>query len=214
MSLAGSPSMSLDLWFAFLAAAWLVSLSPGAGAAYAMSCGMSHGFARGSVGALGLQAGVATLLALVVAGLGALVAASPMAFEAVRWAGVGYLVWLGWRQWCAKAAAGCDASRGEPFDWRRVALRGWAVNATNPKGLVFMLAVMPQFIDPVRPLAPQYAAICGTLLAVDLTVMAGYTALAARAAAMLQGGPGRRLLDRGFGVAFMAAGLLLAGASR
>jgi homoserine/homoserine lactone efflux protein len=206
--------VSPELFPAFLVAAWLVSLSPGAGAAYAMSCGMAHGAARGLWGVAGLQAGVATLLAVVVAGIGALVAASPAAFETIRWAGVGYLAWLGWRQLRSGGEPGRDQHEARAFGRRRLLLRGWAVNAANPKGLVFMLAVMPQFVDPTRALAPQYAAICATLLAVDATVMAAYAVLAARVARRLRGVRERRLLDRGFGIAFLVAGMLLAGFHR
>ena len=62
-------------------------------------------------------------------------------------------------------------------------LRGFLVNATNPKGIIFMLAVLPQFIDPARPQLVQYAICAATLFFTDLVVMSGYTGLAARVAA-------------------------------
>lgn len=59
-------------------------------------------------------------------------------------------------------------------------VRGWIVNALNPKGTIFLLAVVPQFLELSRPLLPQYAVIALTLAFTDLVVMAGYTALASR----------------------------------
>ena len=97
---------------------------------------------------------------------------------------------------------------------RALLLRGWAVNAVNPKGTVFLLAVVPQFLDLDRPLAPQYLVIAATLALTDLVVMAGYTALAAKLLRLLRR-PGQvRLLNRGFGSLFIGMGVLLASFKR
>lgn len=206
--------MSLETWLAFMVASWLISLSPGAGAVYAMSCGLNHGFARGCVGIIGLVLGIWTVLALVAIGLGALLAASAPAFRVVKWAGVAYLVWLGVRQWRAtRGSLGIDPEAGAR-GLRSVVARGWAINATNPKGLLFILAVVPQFLDASRPLAPQYLAIGATLGLTDLVVMSGYTAIAARVLALLRKPRQVRLLNRGFGAMFVGAAALLAGFHR
>jgi len=89
-------------------------------------------------------------------------------------------------------------------------MRGFLVNATNPKGIVFMLAVLPQFIDPALPQLPQYA-ICGaTLFFTDLVVMSGYTGLAARVLRLLREPHHVRWVNRTFGGLFVAAGAVLA----
>ena len=89
-------------------------------------------------------------------------------------------------------------------------LRGFLVNATNPKAIVFMLAVMPQFIDPLAPQLPQYL-ICGaTLFFTDLVVMSGYTGLAAKVLRMLREPHHVRWINRSFGAMFVAAGAVLA----
>ena len=84
--------MNLSTWLAFFAAAWAISLSPGAGALAAMSAGLNHGFRRGYFTSLGLVLGIWTQLLVVGVGLGALVATSGAAFQAVKWGGVAYLV--------------------------------------------------------------------------------------------------------------------------
>jgi homoserine/homoserine lactone efflux protein len=204
--------MTLETWLAFFVASWLISLSPGAGAISCMAAGMRFGFRRALWNILGLQLGILLVLVIVAAGLGALLAASTYAFEAVKWFGAGYLVWLGIQQWRAPAvpidaAAAESALGGTP---RELVLRGFLVNATNPKGIIFMLAVLPQFIDPARPQFVQYAICAATLFFTDLVVMAGYTGLAARALAALRAPSHIRWVNRAFGSLFVAAGAVLA----
>jgi homoserine/homoserine lactone efflux protein len=203
--------MDFTLWLTFFAASWLISLSPGAGAVAAMSAGLNHGFARGYVMTIGLILGVWTQLVVVGLGLGALVAASALGFAIVKWLGVAYLVWLGIRQWRARAAP-IAAEDGSASDVppHRLILRGWIINAVNPKGTVFMLAVVPQFLDLTQPLAPQYAVIAATLAFTDVVVMGGYTALAAKVLRLLRSPRQIRLMNRCFGSLFVLAGCLLA----
>ena len=89
-------------------------------------------------------------------------------------------------------------------------MKGFLVNATNPKGIVFMLAVLPQFIDPARPQWPQYAICAATLAFTDLVVMSAYTGLASRVLAALREPHHVRIINRTFGGLFVAAGALLA----
>jgi homoserine/homoserine lactone efflux protein len=204
--------MDISLWFTFFAASWAISLSPGPGAVAAMGAGLQHGFRRGYWMTLGLVTGIVTQLVIVGVGLGALMAASATAFTLVKWAGVAYLVWLGVQQWRAPVKVLDDAGdrTAAPFSRRALVLRGWALNAVNPKGTVFMLAVVPQFVDPAAALAPQYAVIGATLVFTDLVVMAGYTALAARVLAVLKSPRQVAWMNRLFGGLFVAAGVLLA----
>jgi len=93
--------MALETWLAFFVACWVISLSPGAGAIASMSAGLQYGFVRGYWNALGLQLGLALQIAIVAAGVGAILAASELAFSLIKWFGVVYLVYLGYRQWQA-----------------------------------------------------------------------------------------------------------------
>ena len=207
--------MAFSVWLAFFAASWAISLSPGAGAVAAMSAGLSHGFRRGYFMTFGLILGILTQVLLVSAGLGALIATSSLGFALVKWAGVAYLIWLGVQQWRAPARPLATADPGAARATRRqLVLRGWGVNAVNPKGTVFLLAVVPQFLDLHAPLGPQYFVIGATLAFTDLVVMAGYTVLAARVLAALRSPAHVNLLNRVFGSLFVGAGLLLAGFKR
>lgn len=205
--------MELQTWIPFFFASIAISLSPGPGAFAAMSVGLNHGFARGKMIAPGLLLGVWTQTAVVGAGLGALLATSALAFAVVKWVGVAYLVYLGVQQWRAPAlpVAQATAGGGGALPSRRaLLLRGWGVNALNPKGTVFLLAVLPQFIDASAPLLPQYLAIAATFGVVECLVMGGYVALAARLLGALRSPRQIRWLNRGFGSLFIAAGAALA----
>jgi len=203
--------LELSVWLAFFAASWAISVSPGAGAVAAMSAGLNHGFARGYFMTIGLVLGIWLQLLIVAVGLGALIAASSFAFSVIKWLGVAYLVLLGIQQWrapavpiAAESGAAVEASR------RELVLRGWLINSVNPKGTLFMLAVVPQFLDLATPLVPQYLTIAATLAFTDLVVMAGYTMLASRLLRMLRSPRQVRTLNRVFGSLFVAAGALLA----
>jgi len=204
-------TMHPETWLAFLLASCAISISPGAGAVASMTSGVRNGFPYGTWTAVGQQLGLALQIAVIGIGLGALLAASELAFEAVRWFGVLYLVWLGIQQWRAGASgealrAGPGARQGP----RGMVMRGFLVNASNPKATVFMLAVLPQFLDPALPLAPQYAILSATMIGVDIVVMGIYTLLAARLLAFWRDPRHLRRVHRGFGVLFVGAAALLA----
>ncbi len=206
--------MDWHTWLTFFAASWLISLSPGAGAISCMTTGLRHGWRVGVWNIVGLQLGIGAILVVVAAGLGALLAASDAAFAVVKWFGVAYLLWLGVQQWRAPAHALAGAepapgARQEVPTRRQLVLRGFLINASNPKGLVFMLAVLPQFVDPSAPQLPQYL-LCGlSLFITDIVVMNGYTLLAARVLRALRAPSHRLWLQRGFGSLFIVAALLL-----
>ncbi len=207
--------MEFSTWLAFFAASWAISLSPGAGAIAAMSSGLNHGFRRGYFTTFGLILGILTQILLVGAGLGALIATSSLGFAIVKWLGVAYLVYLGIQQWRAPAtpmvSAGSEAAQ---VTRRQLVLRGWAINAVNPKGTVFLLAVVPQFLDLKASLLHQYLVIAATLGFTDLVVMAGYTVLAARVLSALRSPAHIKAMNRTFGSLFVVAGALLASFKR
>jgi len=203
--------MELSTWLALFAASWAISLSPGPGAVAAMSSGLNHGFKRGYFTTFGLILGIWTQVVVVGLGLGALVMASSTAFTVIKWLGVAYLVWLGIQQWRAPARPLVAVNSANLGTSRRLmVLRAWMINTVNPKGTLFLLAIVPQFLDVHQPLAPQYAIVALTLGFTDLVVMAGYTALAARVLNTLKAPSHLRAVNRVFGGMFVAAGSLLA----
>jgi homoserine/homoserine lactone efflux protein len=203
--------MDLSVWLAFFVASWAISISPGAGAVAAMSAGLNHGFVRGYMMTIGLVLGILVQVAVVGLGLGALIAASSLAYALVKWLGVAYLVLLGIKQWRSPAMPlVSESANGEAASARQLILRGLAINTANPKTTVFLLAVVPQFLDLGHALAPQYAVIGATIAFTDLVVMAGYTALAAKVLRLLKSARQIKAMNRTLGSLFVAAGLLLA----
>ncbi len=205
--------MEFHVWLTFFAASWAISLSPGAGAIAAMSSGLNHGFRRGYFTTFGLILGIMTQIIVVGAGLGALIAASSLGFTFVKWSGVAYLAFLGIQQWRAPAVplVAADPNAETALTTRRqLVMRGWLINAVNPKGTVFLLAVVPQFLDLDASLTHQYGVIAATLAFTDAVVMAGYTVLAARVLSVLRSSRQIKLMNRTFGSLFIAAGMLLA----
>ncbi|MFC9788981.1 LysE family transporter [Rhodococcus sp. NPDC127528] len=201
--------MAWQVWLAFLGAAWVISLSPGAGAIASMSAGLNHGLRRGYWNIVGLQLGLLLQIVIVAAGVGALLASSALAFTVIKWFGVAYLLYLGVRQWRAtptEVTADTDQPGGSAV---ALVARGFLVNASNPKAVVFMLAVLPQFLDPGAALVPQYAIIAATMIAVDVIVMSGYTGLAARVLTVMRSPRQQRVTGRVFsGLFFTAAAFL------
>ncbi|WP_296184542.1 LysE family transporter [Pseudomonas sp. UBA1879] len=203
--------MSLETWLAFFAACWVISLSPGAGAIASMSSGLQYGFWRGYWNALGLQVALVVQIAIVAAGLGAVLATSALAFTIIKWFGVAYLVYLGIKQWRAMPSDLSDDAAIRPVG-KPLALvtRGFLVNISNPKALVFMLAILPQFIDTHLPQFPQYMTIGVTMVCVDLIVMAGYTGLASKVLRALKSPKQQRRMNRTFAGLFVSAAAFLA----
>jgi len=149
-------------------------------------------------------------LVLGAVGLGAAVANSILAFNIIKWIGVAYLVYLAVRQW-RTATVDLREQIGKAMDGGRMSLvvRGFLVNATNPKGLVFFLAVLPQFVVPTAPLLPQYVAIGATMVAVDLVVMGLYTGLSVRLLRWLHTPRKQTIMNRVFSGLFATAAVVL-----
>ena len=203
--------MTLATWITFFLACWAISLSPGPGAIAAMTAGLNQGFKRGDFTVLGLVLGIWTQMIIVVIGLGAIIKASETAFTAMKFLGAAYLVWVGISQWRASDKPMVASSDDAPVLTRtQLIVRGWAINATNPKGTIFMLAVVPNFVDLSHPLLPQYLIIMMSLSFTDLVVMAGYVALAAKVLRALREPHHLRIMNRCFGGLFVVAGTLLA----
>lgn len=202
--------MTWQVWLAFLGASVAISLSPGAGAVVSMSTGLAVGLRRGYWNILGLQIGVLAQIAVVSIGLGAVLAGSDVAFQVIKWFGVAYLAYLAVGQWRAAPAEADVTVAVTDLSPRALVTRGFLVNASNPKAVVFMLAVLPQFITPGRALVPQYLTIAATMVVVDVLVMTGYTGFASRVLGALRSPRQQRAVNRGFACAFALAALLLA----
>jgi len=201
--------MAFDIWLAFFTACWVISLSPGAGAIASMSSGLQFGFLRGYWNVIGLQLALAVQILIVAAGVGAVLTASALAFNLIKWLGVAYLVYLAIKQWQQKPSTITTEQQQPQVDPLAMIIKGFLVNISNPKAIVFMLAVLPQFIDPAQALIPQYGIMMLTMISVDMIVMAGYTCLAVKVLLFLRTPRQQRILNRSFASLFLGAASLL-----
>ncbi len=171
--------MSFATWITFFFAACVIAVSPGSGAVLSMSHGLSYGVRKTTGTILGLQLGLLLVLFIAGAGVGSLLLASEFAFRVVKIVGALYLIYLGFAQWRAKVQVRADlpahgAAQTEVPPLRKRLLTGFLTNATNPKGIIFMVAVLPQFIAHDAPVLPQLLILAATMCTVDLAVMHGY----------------------------------------
>ncbi len=172
--------MLLTTWIAFVIAGTIIAISPGSGAVLSMAHGLAYGVRKASATVLGLQLGLLLVFAIAGAGVGSLLLASEFAFNVVKVIGALYLMYLGVSQWRARVDVAPDAAAAPalPPTLHKRVLIGFLTNATNPKGIIFMVAVLPQFISQHAPLLPQLAILGATMVTIDTVVMHGYALLA------------------------------------
>jgi homoserine/homoserine lactone efflux protein len=210
--------MSFSTWLAFFFAACVIAISPGSGAVLSMSHGLSFGVKKTTTTILGLQAGLLLVLVIAGAGVGSLLLASEIAFNIVKVIGAAYLIYLGVSQWRAKTGPHVPTSditqpavgaRHTIPAWRRRFVIGFLTNTTNPKGIIFMVAVLPQFITRDATLLPQLAILGATMCMIDLIVMHSYAFAAASMQSWFRDAKAMKIQNRFFGGVLMAVGTAL-----
>jgi threonine/homoserine/homoserine lactone efflux protein len=166
-------------WTLFATTETLLCLTPGPAVLFVLSHGLAAG-GRSSLWAnAGILAGNTFYFLLSGVGLGAMLLAMPELFTLIKYAGAAYLIYLGVMTMRGSGLAPrAAAAAGEAAGWRTL-LRGFALQAANPKALVFFAAFLPQFIDTARAVAPQVAILAVTSVGIEFVVLAGYGFLAA-----------------------------------
>ena len=175
--------MSLNSWLFFSGTETLLCLTPGPAVLFVLSYGLARG-GRASLWAnAGILAGNAFYFGLSAVGLGAVLLASHEVFTIIKYLGAAYLVYLGVRTILGTGLAFQvdGVARATTEDWRTLT-RGFALQAANPKALIFFVALLPQFIDANRAVAPQVLILGVTSVIIEFFVLAAYGYLAARAA--------------------------------
>jgi len=196
----------------FLAASAALIVTPGPAVLYVVARGASQGRRAGLVSMLGIGLGNTVHALLATLGLAAVLASSPRAFAAVRYAGAAYLVWLGLRRLAAPEPKGEAAA---PDPGARVFRDAVVVAVTNPKTALFFLAFLPQFADPGAPLAPQMLLLGAMFVVLAMASDSTYALLAGAIGAWLRRRPGAAaggrwataLVYLGLGVAAALSGL-------
>lgn len=205
--------MNWQSWGLFLATEVALSLSPGPAVLLVISQALRGGATRGIRSALGILAANALWFTLSALGVGAAVLAAGDLFLAIRWRGAAYLVYLAFRSaWAAFHPADrhkSDAQHASPDRLPggpgRDLLRGFLLQMTNPKALIFFVAILPQFIDPAERVEPQMLILGATSIAAEFPVLALYAALASRAGRSTQNRRWVRTIDLAVALLLLAA---------
>ncbi len=202
--------MSAEILLAFVAACVLLALTPGPNMALMIANTLSNGLRAGLVTLAGTTTGLVLLVAAAAAGMTSVMVFMSTWFDAVRWIGAIYLLYLGasqlWRLRRTSAEAGIAVSSASNGGWY---LRGLLVSLSNPKVILFLGAFLPQFVNPGNDPVGQITVLAVLFVAVLATVDVATTLAVARARTTL-GTESLRLLDGAAGVLLMLGGLALA----
>jgi len=164
---------------AFLVTTLVVVATPGAGALFTIGAGLGRGRRASLVAAVGCTIGIVPHLVAAVTGLAALLNASALAFQAVKYAGVAYLLFLAWRTWRETGALGVDDASADRSAWRTIR-SAVLVNVLNPKLTIFFVAFLPQFVHPDEPNALWHMlGLSGVFMLATLVIFAIYGMFAA-----------------------------------
>jgi homoserine/homoserine lactone efflux protein len=175
--------MKLEVWIAFVVLETVLCVTPGPAVLFVVSTSLGRGARAGLGGALGIVACNTFYFLLSALGVAAVILASNRLFTALKWLGAAYLVWLGIRMLVARAEPPAAREQPKPGAALSAFVRGFAVQAANPKALAFFVALLPQFIDAHAPVPQQVAILAVTSVAIEYAVQAIYVWIATRAGA-------------------------------
>lgn len=203
--------MSLETWCLYFAAVFLLSGTPGPNMLHVLSRSVRFGFRRSTAAMLGCGLAVIVALTASAAGLAAVLKASPILFDIIRYAGVAYLVWLGIKAWMDKGEDAGVRPDGTAVTLSNAALfrGGFLVSITNPKLLLFAAAFLPQFINLSAPQFPQFVILIVTFGLIELFWYAMYGLGGQKLAVYLKRPALNKLFNRLTGTLFFGFGFML-----
>ena len=201
--------MEIHTWLTYVFAFFLASISPGASAILSMSHGSSFGVKRSASTILGLMIGLSVVLFIAGVGLGSVLLASEFAFISLKVLGALYLIYLGIKQFRSANQTSLALKHQTHYSWSHSLLSGFLTNVSNPKGIIFMVAMLPQFIVSDLPLWPQLLVLTLTTVTIEGFVMLGYASLTSRLSGLLKKPSIMKWQARFFGSVLTVLGLSL-----
>ena len=203
--------MTWQVWITFAVLETVLCFTPGPAVLLVLSQALSRGTGRAVFSILGIIAANSVYFILSATGVGAILLASYDLFFAIKWIGVAYLVWLGLNEIFGTPSLSVirpgDDARTDVW---RMFRRGFILQMSNPKALVFFTALVPQFLNPHAPLALQVAILAGTSMAIEFVVQVFYAALAGRFSHLAARPRFARITNRAAGSLLIAAGVGMA----
>jgi len=201
--------MPLDLWLAFAAASFVVVVIPGPTILLVVSYALTQGRRVAVATALGVALGDFIAVSLSLAGLGAILLTSAWAFTALKWVGAGYLVFLGIKL-LRSAPHLHDVTAPTPTPAKRIFAHSALVTALNPKGIVFIIAFVPQFLSADLPVMPQFLTMLVTFVSLGAVNALAYALLADQLGRRIHSPKALTWINRIGGVTLITMGALTA----
>ena len=204
--------MNLDTWSLYASAALLLCLTPGPNSLLAVTNGLRFGVGRALFSTFGCAVGLTALIGASLSGLGLILAASEAVFYIIKWLGACYLIYLGISLIRARgtfANVGKASGTVTPPSAIHLFAQGLWIVVMNPKAVIFFAAFLPQFYDPQHGLLPQFLAMAGTFVGIEVVVEVLLAAFASKLAAYVTSGAGTRMFNRATGGVFVLAGAYL-----
>ena len=201
--------MPLDLWLAFAAASFVVVVIPGPTILLVVSYALTQGRRVAVATALGVALGDFIAVSLSLAGLGAILLTSAWAFTALKWIGAGYLVFLGIKLLRSPPHL-ADVAAPIPTPAKRIFAHSALVTALNPKGIIFIIAFVPQFLSADLPVMPQFLTILATFVGLGAINALAYALLADQLGQRIRSPKVLTWVNRTGGAALIAMGALTA----
>lgn len=205
--------MTAHSWFIYLSLVFFATATPGPAILYIMATSTLHGWKKCIYAALGNIIGLLVLGVVAITGLGTILNTSVLVFNAVKYAGAAYLIYLGIRLILEKDSKLSEMNNpyaGDVASRRKIFFQALGIALSNPKAIVFLTALFPQFIIVENALLPQFSTLIATLMFFSFTFLMAYSLMAYKARTWL-GTPGRlKIFHRAGGSIFIGFGVLLA----
>ena len=202
--------MTLHTWWLFVMMSFDVCGTPGPNMLMVMSSSARHGVRPALAAMAGCMTALMAMMCISAAGLGALLQAFPAVFDALRWIGAAYLVYLGIKSWRAPVEASLEQAPVAAVSPGALFRRGFLVAGSNPKAILFAAAFLPQFIAPSAAWLPQFAILVVTFAFIEGGWYMAYAMGGKRIALHLRQARTLRLFNRLTGGAFVGFGALMA----
>ena len=205
--------MTIQSWLIYVTLVTVATATPGPAVLFIMTNSTLHGWRKAVFAALGNIVGLLCLGVLAVTGLGTIIKTSEVVFNLIKYAGAAYLIYLGLKLMFEKSLkidavnnrlTGSDVSSGIIF------LQAFGVAMSNPKAIVFLTALFPQFVDINKALLPQFSMLIATLMVFSFSFLMFYAVIAHKARAWFSKPSRTNIVNRTSGSVFIGFGILLA----
>ena len=193
-------NISLETLAAFALTSIVIELTPGPNMAYLAVLSAGHGRRAGLAATLGIALGLLIIGLVAALGLAALISSSRILYEALRWGGVAYLLWLAWDGWRDATETSAARTKSDGID-TAFFMRGLITNLLNPKAAVFYIAVLPTFVDAASSVLGQHVILSGVYVLIATVLHSAIVSLAGAARPFLEDPDRRRIVRRTLSVA-------------